>query len=53
MKDNTDFKQNFDVLLNYKNLYNSYKLEILASEIKQKKHAKYNLKNNVVNNFLF
>ena len=53
MKNNTDFEQNFDILLNYKNIYNNYKLEILASEIKRKKRIKYNLKNNIINNFLY
>ena len=53
MKDNTDFIQNFDNV-NYKSLYNDYKLKILASEIKQlKKRVKFNLKNNIVNNYLY
>ncbi len=53
MKDNTDFIQNFDNV-NYKSLYNDYKLEILASEIKQvKKRVKFNLKNNIVSNYLY
>ncbi len=55
MQNNVDIKQDFESVQNNrsKDMYNAFKLEILASQIKQKKRVKFSSKNNLIYNYLY
>ena len=55
MDDRIKIKHNFEISddrFDYRSLYSSFKLEILASEIKQKRCLKFGLKNNIISNLI-